>query len=70
MNIQTLSSSWGDKLLLGLMSVLLVVAAFFAGLLVLAAIAAMALVMGVKLWWVKRQRSADIIDAEYQVLRE
>lgn len=70
MDTRTLLFDWPDKLLIGVMTVLLFVAGFFASLLALAVGCAMALTVGVKLWWIKRQHSKAIIDAEYQVLRE
>ncbi len=70
MNTQPLRIGWSDRLLIGVTAGLVVVVGFFAGLLALTVGGVLALTVGVKLWWFERQRSKDVIDAEYRVLRE
>jgi len=70
MNIQTMQMSWTDKLLMGVLAVLLFVVGLFTSLLAFAVGGAMALVVGAKLWWARRQLESDFIEAEYQVQQE
>ncbi len=67
---QTPKIGIADKLVIGLMTVVLFVAGFFASLLALAIGGAMALFVLGKAWWSNRRAQAQCIEGEYQVLHE
>jgi len=59
-----------DKLIIGLMTVVLFVAGFFASLLALAIGGSMVLFVLGRAWWLKRRAEKSCIEGEYQVVRE
>lgn len=48
---KTQSLSWGNKIIVGLIASVLVVAGFFASLFIFAALSLVVLAVGAKLWW-------------------
>lgn len=67
---QTPKIGIADKLVIGLMTVMLFVAGFFASLLALAVGGAVALFVLGKAWWLKRRAERRYIQGEYQVIQE
>jgi hypothetical protein len=59
-----------DKLVIGLMTIMLFFAGFFASLLALAIGGSMALFILGKAWWLKRRHAKTFIEGEYRVVRE
>lgn len=59
-----------DKLVIGLITVVLFVAGLFASLLALAIGGAMVLFILAKVWWIRRRTEKTCLDAEYHVVRE
>lgn len=59
-----------DKLVIGLMTIMLLVTGFFASLLALAIGGSMALFVVGKAWWMRRRHNKTFIEGEYRVLRK
>lgn len=70
MNQQISKPGIGDKIIIGLMSIVLFVAGFFASLLALAIAGAMALFVLGKIWWMRRRSEKSFIEGKYRVVRE
>lgn len=67
---QTPKIGIADKLVIGLMTIMLFVAGFFASLLAFAIGGSMALFILGKAWWLKRRHATTFIEGEYRVVRE
>lgn len=67
---QTPKIGIADKLVIGLTTIMLFVAGFFASLLALAIGGSMALFILGKAWWLKRRHEKTFIEGEYRVVRE
>ena len=67
---QTAKTSIVDKLVIGMMTIMLLVAGFFASLLALAIGGSVALFVVGKAWWLKRRHEKTVIEGEYQVIRK
>lgn len=68
--------SWPERILAGILTVLVVVAGFFFGIVILGLAAAAAAGLAVRFWWLRRKlrgqaaaSGSDIIEGEYRVVR-
>ncbi len=62
--------NWSEKIMIGIVAILILIIGFFASLLALAIGGAIALMIGAKLWRINRQNKKIIIDADYSVVNE
>ncbi len=70
MNQQATKTGIADKLIIGMITIILLVAGFFASLLTLAIGGSMAIFVLGKVWWLKRNHKKTFIEGEYRVVRE
>jgi len=62
--------NWREKIIISIVAILILIMGFFASLLALVIGSTIALMIGIKLWRINRQKKIIIIDADYSVINE
>lgn len=62
--------NWREKIIISIVAILILIMGFFASLLALVIGSTIALMIGIKLWRINRQKKKIIIDADYSVINE
>jgi len=67
---ETFKIGIGNRIVIGLMAIVLFIFGSFISLLFMAVVGALGLFALTKIWWAKRRAERACIDAEYHVVRE